>query len=73
MAAIERRLAKLEDKRDKLQALGKQQELRIVRVDKVDLEGEIPVLVIRPGMLDLLRPNGSGYAGEPGRWVQGEA
>ena len=73
MAAIERRLAKLEDKRDKLQAYDKQQELRIVRVDTVDLRGEIPVLVIQPGLLDLLRPNSGGYAGEPGRWVQGEA
>ena len=58
MVTIERRLAMLEDRRDKLQAYGKQQELRIVRVDAVDLEGEIPVLVIHPGLIDLLLSGG---------------
>ena len=58
MAAIEKRLAKLEADRAELLALDTPQVLRVVRLDKIDYNNP-PVLVIAPGLLDLLRPNAS--------------
>ena len=55
MTAIDARLTKLEE-RAAAMAHRETQDLRIVRVDKVDLEFDIPILVIQPGYLDLLRP-----------------
>ena len=57
MAAIEKRLARLEHDRAVLQALSKTPVLRVVHLDSLDDidYNDPPVLIIYPGLLEQLR------------------